>query len=220
MDSSKHTQQVTTFFDSNVAAYDAFYDPPSRLGRWFNRAFRKDVYRRRDMVLELARRFGCRSVLDVGCGSARNAIWWLRNGVERVWGVDVSAEMIEEARRLAAEAGVAGRCRFDCADFATLPPEGRFDIVAACGVFDYVEHAVPFLRTMAQHAERVIYGSFPGWTLVRSPLRKVRYALQGCPTHFYRERELRELFAAVGFGTFDMRRVDSGRLAWAVRETS
>ena len=70
---------------------------------------------------------------------------------------------------------------------------------------------------MARFAERVIYGSFPGWTLVRSPLRKIRYALRGCPTKFYRQRDVVALFEAVGFGELEIKPVPSGRLAWAVR---
>lgn len=214
---TRHTQQVTEFFDTNVAAYDAFYEPPSALARWFNRTFRKDVYRRRDMVIELAQRFQCRTVLDVGCGSARNSIWWLRHGIEFVHGVDISAEMIEEAQRLALEAGVADRCKFEVLDFMNWQGAERFDLVAACGVFDYVEKPTPFLAHMARFANRVIYGSFPGWTLVRSPLRKIRYKLQGCPTHFYREAEIRKIFGEVGFGRLDMRKNDSGRLVWAAK---
>lgn len=85
-------------------------------------------------------------------------------------------------------------------------------------VHDYVEEPVEFLRHMSRFANRVIYGSFPGWTLVRSPLRKLRYSLRGCPTHFYRKREVEELFDAVGFGRFEFRAVGSGLLAWAVNE--
>lgn len=218
--STKHTQQVTEFFDTNVAAYDAFYEPPSAVARWFNRTFRKDVYRRRDIVIELVRRYDCHTLLDVGCGSGRNSIWWLRNGVDFVHGVDISVEMIDEARRLATEAGVADRCKFEVLDFAEWPGEAKFDLVAACGVFDYVEKPMPFLARMARHANRVIYGSFPGWTLLRSPLRKIRYKLQGCPTHFYREREIRSLFDEVGFGPLDFRKVDSGRLVWAAKKNA
>jgi SAM-dependent methyltransferase len=216
-DTSEHAAKVRGFFDARVAAYDAFYDPPSRFARWFNAIFRRAVFLRRDHTLTLARRYGCRTVLDVGCGSGRNAIWFARHGIDHVFGVDVSADMIDEARELAARAGVADRCEFHHTDFLSMQPGPRFDLVIALGVFDYVEQAEEFLRHMAAFADRAIYGSFPGWTLVRTPLRKIRYAFQGCPTHFYRRRELLELFAAVGFGPAELRPVPSGCLAWSAK---
>ncbi len=214
---SDHSVKVRDYFDGRVADYDAFYDPPSALWRAFNRVFRKAVYLRRDQALAVARQHGCRTMLDVGCGSGRNSIYFARKGIERVFGVDIALEMIHEAQRLAAQAEVADRCEFHHLDFVQMKPEAQFDIVVACGVFDYVEHADAFLRHMASFAGRVIYGSFPGWTLVRSPLRKLRYALRGCPTHFYRRRELIDLFRGVGFGEVEILPIPSGHLAWAVR---
>lgn len=217
---SRHTTQVRTYFDHRVDAYDAFYDPPSPLLRAFNRVFRKDVYRRRDQALALALEHGCQTMLDVGCGSGQNSVYFARHGVANVHGVDISCEMIKLATELADRAEVADCCRFEELDFMRMEPGPKYDIVAACGVFDYVEHAGEFLAHMARFANRAIYGSFPGWTLVRTPLRKIRYALRGCPTHFYRRAEITALFEQVGFGVLGIRPVSSGYLAWAVRPDS
>jgi SAM-dependent methyltransferase len=216
--SSQHDVQVRDYFDARVAAYDAFYDPPSPVLRAFNRVFRKAVYLRRDQALTVHQRHGCRTMLDVGCGSGQNTVFWARHGVERILGIDISTEMIQMAKELAQRAGVADRCEFQHVDFMQMPPGPRFDSVVACGVFDYVERADEFLAHMAKFADRVIYGSFPGWTLVRSPLRKIRYALRGCPTHFYRRHDLETLFRGVGFGRTEVLPVPSGHLAWAVRD--
>ncbi len=216
-DSSEHAAKVRTFFDRRVEAYDAFYDPPSPLLRAFNRVFRKAVALRRDRMLELARQHGCRTVLDVGCGSGRNTVWLARQGVERLVGVDISAPMIEQATELARRAGVADRCEFRHLDFIHLPRGERFDLVGAVGLFDYVLDAGPVLAHMASFAEQVVYGSFPGWTLVRSPLRKLRYALRGCPTHFYRRGEIAGLLEELKFGTIQVQPVPSGYLAWTAR---
>lgn len=215
---SRHDVLVRDYFDGRVAEYDAFYDPPSRFQRWFNRVFRKAVYLRRDQALAVALRHDCKTMLDVGCGSAQNSVYFVRHGVQHVFGVDVSAEMIKLAEQLARQAGVADRCEFLHADFMDMTPERQFDIVVACGVFDYVERADEFLAHMARFARRAIYGSFPGWTLIRTPLRKIRYALRGCPTHFYRRGELIELFEGVGFGRAEILPVPSGHLAWALRD--
>lgn len=216
-DTSEHTQKVRGYFNARMSDYDAFYEPPSAAHRWFNRVFRKAVYLRRDEVLALARRFNCKSVLDVGCGSGRNTVWWARHGLERLGGVDISSDMIEEAGTVAAQAEVTDRCRFELADFMEWTTDQKYDLVAACGVFDYVVDAEAFLRHMSRFASRVIYGSFPGWTLVRTPLRKIRYTLRGCPTHFYRYKELEQIFRNVGFGQAEIKPISSGYLAWAAK---
>jgi 2-polyprenyl-3-methyl-5-hydroxy-6-metoxy-1,4-benzoquinol methylase len=213
----QHTGQVRAYFDRRVAAYDAFYDPPSPLARWFNRVFRKAVYLRRDEALRVTLSAGCQTMLDVGCGSGQNTVYFARHGVPRILGVDISPEMTQLAGQLAARAGVADQCRFQTLDFLALTPTERYDSVVACGVFDYVQRADAFLAHMARFANRIINGSFPGWTLVRTPLRKVRYALRGCPTHFYRRAEIEGLFRNVGFGRVSVLPVPSGHLAWAVK---
>ena len=215
---SRHTVRVRDYFDGRAADYDAFYDPPSRFERWFNRVFRKAVYLRRDQALAVALEHGCRTLLDVGCGSGQNSVYFARHGIEHVVGVDISAEMVTRAEQLAQKADVADRCTFEQLDFTKMPAGPKYDIVVACGVFDYVEHAADFLQHMATFATRAVYGSFPGWTLVRSPLRKIRYTLRGCPTHFFRRRELVDLLGGVGFGPVEILPVPSGHLAWTVRD--
>ena len=215
---SKHTVQVTDYFNDRVAQYDAFYDPPSPFARWFNRVFRKAVYLRRDYALKAGLDNGCKTMLDVGCGSAQNSVFFARHGMEQVHGVDISREMIKLAEELAAKAEVTEQCKFDYLDFAEMKPGPKYDIVVACGVFDYVERADDFLAHMAKFGTKVIYGSFPGWTPVRTPLRKLRYSLRGCPTHFYRRNEIQQLFEKVNFGRIEIVPVPSGHLAWAVKE--
>jgi 2-polyprenyl-3-methyl-5-hydroxy-6-metoxy-1,4-benzoquinol methylase len=214
---SKHTAQVRDYFDERVTDYDAFYETGSPFWRAFNRIFRKAVFLRRDQALRVALQHGCKTMLDVGCGSGRNSIYFAHKGVEQVCGVDISPEMIREAQQVAERAGVGSRCNFQHLDFMQMPLGPKFDIVVACGVFDYVQQPEEFLHRMAQFANRVIYGSFPGWTLVRTPLRKLRYALRGCPTHFYRRRDLTGLFGRTGFGSAEIMPVASGHLVWAVR---
>jgi predicted TPR repeat methyltransferase len=216
-DTSDNTRKVQGYFDARKADYDAFYEPPSAFGRWFNRVFRKAVYLRRDQALLLAKRYGCRTVLDVGCGTGRNAIWWAHQGLERLHGVDISQEMIGEARALAARANLGDRCTFEFGNFMTWTTDRRYDLVVACGVFDYVTDAAALLGHMSEFADKVVYGSFPGWTLVRTPLRKVRYALRGCPTHFYRRHEIERAFENAGLGVCELKAVPSGYLAWAVK---
>lgn len=219
LERADHTGKVQHFFDRRVAAYDGFYDSPSAFSRWFSRVFRKAVYLRRDGTVQLAQRFQCRTLLDVGCGSGRTAVWFARNGIERITGIDVSEEMIALADELAERAEISDRCTFQVGDFLQMPTGQRFDMVAALGVFDYVRHPAEFLEHMSRFTDRVVYGSFPSWTLVRMPLRKIRYALRRCPTRFYRRREVAGLFEGLGFSTTGVEPVPGGWLGWAARES-
>lgn len=61
-----------------------------------------------------------RTVLDVGCGIGDLAIEAVRRGAARAFGVELSAKAVDEARRLAAERGVADRTSFEVGDGAEI----------------------------------------------------------------------------------------------------
>ena len=61
-----------------------------------------------------------RTVLDIGCGIGDLAIEAVRRGAARAFGVELSAKAVDEARRLAAERGVADRTSFQVGDGAVI----------------------------------------------------------------------------------------------------
>lgn len=74
------------------------------------------------------------TALDIACGQGRASVWLAQRGMA-VHGVDVSAVAVAQARDLAADAGVAGRCRFDVADLdGGLPPGPPIDVLL-CHLF-------------------------------------------------------------------------------------
>jgi SAM-dependent methyltransferase len=76
-------------------------------------------------------------VLDVGCGVGRWSRLLAARGAE-VLGVDLSPTMIAQARQRAAAEGVAGRCRFEVRDLATLDLGERFDLVLGVTVLQHI----------------------------------------------------------------------------------
>jgi SAM-dependent methyltransferase len=79
-----------------------------------------------------------RHVLDVCCGSGRHALPLARHGC-RVTGVDVSAEAIAHARRVAETEGLAVDLRVG--DVRALPTDVRADVAICMGnAFGYLEH--------------------------------------------------------------------------------
>ena len=141
--SSDHSTKVRHFFDERVAAYDAFYEEPTKFGRWFNRTFRKAVYLRRDHTATLAKQYGCRTVLDVGCHLGLFVMLAQEAGFACT-GIDVSADAIKIG---AEQLGIPSlsACTLDHAGFA---PESFDGLV----IWDVLEHLYDLTNVMQQCA--------------------------------------------------------------------
>jgi len=95
-----------------------------------------EMISRKEAVLEFLDRSGMRGgkLLDAGCGSAVMINEFLARGFE-VWGIDISNEMVEEARKTA----VSQKAHFAVDDIENLDfPDASFDVFAAIGVLDYL----------------------------------------------------------------------------------
>ena len=75
-----------------------------------------------------------KSILDVGCGIGDLITAAMTRGASEAFGIDLSGKAIEEARRLAAQRGVADRTTFEVGDGAdaSLP---KADVVVLNRVF-------------------------------------------------------------------------------------
>ncbi|KAA1248853.1 class I SAM-dependent methyltransferase [Mycobacterium simiae] len=74
------------------------------------------------------------TALDVACGRGPSAVWLARRSLQ-VWGLDISAVAIDQARDLAERYGVANRCRFDVFDLDGGLPAGPPADVVICNRF-------------------------------------------------------------------------------------
>lgn len=72
--------------------------------------------------------------LDMACGQGLVAAWLALRGMD-VWGLDVSAVAIGQAREVARVAGVGDRCRFDVVDLDDGLPDGPPVDVIVCHKF-------------------------------------------------------------------------------------
>jgi SAM-dependent methyltransferase len=124
-----------------------------------------------------------RRVLDLGTGTGKGArLVAARFPDAEVVGVDLSMEMVEEARRLLPRE-LAGRVRFEVADASALPFEdGPFDLVVLLNM-------IPFFEEIAR---------------VTAPGGSVVFAyFSGAETPIYTPpRTLRERLAPLGFDQF------------------
>lgn len=192
---------VEAYFHSRAEQFDALYGPQPRWQRWWNQIFRAGLYERAGLALaELHAVENC-SVLDIGCGSGRNSILFAEAGARKVVGIDIASNMIDLANHAATESPSGQKLTFVKGDFFTAAFDEKFDACIALGFFDYIHDPMPALRRMGELANNKVIASFPGVSLLRAPLRKLRYALRGCPVYFYSRNRVANIFQAAGFPT-------------------
>jgi SAM-dependent methyltransferase len=170
--------------------------------------------------VDTVRAYGRPSVLDVGCGSGRIGEFVLEAGASRYLGIDFSEPMIKLARDRLERFGE--QARLATADFLTAPVEGTFDVVLALGLFDYLPDPEAFAIRMYEQCSPggCVVGSFPAWSVLKGPVRKLRYEWLGdCPIFNYDREGLEHTFRASGFARLELRAPGrSGFLARAYRE--
>lgn len=187
-------------FERDARTFDAIYRlERSPWSRWFNKTFRKAVFERYDVTFRESGDVAGKNVLDIGCGSGVYSVDFARRGAAKVLGIDFSENMLQLARAEAATHGVTDRTEFVCRNFLDVDLPREFDVTIAMGVFDYLPEPLPFLRKMVSVTRGRIIASFPGHSLVRKRLRKLRYAVSGRGTvYFYTEAEVRKLALDAG----------------------
>ncbi|WP_406690151.1 class I SAM-dependent methyltransferase [Saccharopolyspora sp. ID03-671] len=100
---------MPNFLTDNPAVYEAWFPDPEHVAARF--------------ADDVARRFGGGTdLLDVGCGTGRDARFWIRRGY-RVTGLDNSPEMIAHAARHCPDA------EFVVADMREFSLPGEFDVI-------------------------------------------------------------------------------------------
>jgi SAM-dependent methyltransferase len=211
-DSTTTPERVRTRFEDKAQQFDDLYEDE----RWLVRTLRPGLFRRRKLAVDTVAAYDAPRVLDVGCGSGRIGEFVLEAGASHYVGVDFSEPMIDLAR--ARLTRFESRTELIVDDFLTAPLEGPFQVILAVGLFDYVPEPHRFSQRMFELCAPggCVVGSFPTWSLVKGPVRKVRYEWIGhCPIFNYSRRELELVFGASGFGRIEV--VAPGRSGYLVR---
>jgi len=114
------------------------------------RRIREELHPVRDRVLDGARLQAGDRLLDVGCGDGLIAFGALDRGVREVIFSDVSQDLLDVCRELAARAGVLERCRFVRAAAEDLAgvPDGAVEAVTTRSVLIYVEDKAGAFREL------------------------------------------------------------------------
>lgn len=204
--------RVRERFRTKAKAFDDLYEDERPLAR----RLRPGLFRRRALASETISAYASPRVLDIGCGSGRIGEFALQAGAAHYLGIDFSEPMIELARTRLER--FRPRAQLMLGDFLNAPIEGSFDVVLALGLFDYLPAPQLFTRRMFALCAGggCVVASFPRFSPLKGPIRKVRYELIGdCPIFNYTRRELELMFGASGFETLEIRA--PGRSGFLVR---
>lgn len=208
-------QRVRNRFTAKARQFDDLYEDERPL----QRLLRPGLVRRRQLAVETVGEYGSPAVLDVGCGSGRIGEFVLDAGAVRYVGMDFSAPMIDLAQTRLARFG--DRVTLVTDDFVTAALEGEFDVVLALGLFDYLPNPEVFAARMFARCAPggCVVASFPAWSPIKGPIRKVRYEWIGdCPIFNYTRSELERLFRDAGSARVEVQAPGrSGFLARAYR---
>jgi len=201
MENERYTKTIKNRFEKDAVAFDAIYSKENgEFHTWFNKTFRKPVFERFDVAFRTLSDLNGKTILDIGCGSGIYSINFALRGAAKVVGVDFSHAMLNIAKNRAKEQQVESICDFQLNDFNKITFNEKFDYSIAMGVFDYLQDPISFLRKMKSVTKNTIIGSFPGYSLIRGPLRKLRYALTSKGSvHYYSRADMERIIHEVKF---------------------
>jgi SAM-dependent methyltransferase len=205
-------QRVRNRFRAKARQFDDLYEDE----RLIVRLLRPGLFRRRQLAVDTVRSYSAPRVLDVGCGSGRIGEFVLDAGASHYLGVDFAEPMIELARQRLERFGDQAELLTD--DFLAAPVEGPFEVVLALGLFDYLPDAERFVQRMFELCAPggCVVGSFPSWSAVKGPVRKVRYEWIGdCPIFNYTREVLERTLSEAGFDRLEI--MAPGRSGFLVR---
>jgi SAM-dependent methyltransferase len=204
--------RVRNRFRAKAEQFDDLYEDERPLVR----LLRPGLLRRRQLAVDTVASYGSPRVLDVGCGSGRIAELVLDAGAGHYVGIDFAREMLTLARARLQRFG--DRAQLIEGDFIDTTLEGPFEVVLALGLFDYLPDPERFSRRMFELCAPggCVVGSFPAWSPIKGPIRKVRYEWIGdCPIFNYTRPGLESMFGDSGFERVEI--TSPGRSGFLVR---
>lgn len=143
-----------------------------------------------------------RTILDIGCGIGDLTSTAVQRGAERGYGVELSPKAVREARRLAAERGVADRVTFQLGDGAMVELPSA-DVVVLNRVFCCYPDIGSLLERSSAAATELYAFTAPPSSGVTGAIAKVWAA---CWNVWYRLRDRK--FQGFRVSVHDLDRVD------------
>lgn len=205
---SGELERQRDYWNREIAQFDAIYSrKKGAFGQWLDKTFRKDMYERYEYTLKNAEPIKDRDFLDVGCGTGRYALEFVRRGCRHVTGIDISEEMVDYCRRDAKKEGLENKTEFVRTDLLDYAPGRVFHTCIGIGLFDYISNPLPVLKKMRTCVSDTAIVSFPRLWTWRAPVRKIRLGLRGCIVCFYSRKRIAALLHEAGFEQYRLEKI-------------
>ena len=203
---NKQLDTIRERFEREAHDFDAIYrQDQGPFHAWFNRTFRKPIFERYDITFRVMGNLDGKTLLDVGCGPGLYCVNFVHRDGRYALGIDSSSQMIGLASRRAKETGVEDKCHFQKTDFFEADLQEQYNFTIAMGVFDYLSDPVTFLHKMRSVTIDKIIVSLPGHSLIREPLRKLRYKIGAKgQVYFYNKADIRRITTEAGIGHYEI----------------
>ena len=193
----QNDKKTASFFDGYSGDFNAIYGTGTgAFQRLINKWFRQTMLIRFQKTIEECNPLEGKTILDVGCGPGIYDITLATKSPASIYGIDFAPGMIELAKTEAKKAGVDKICKFEIADFITLPEDKKYNYLILMGFMDYMENPKQVIKkTMRLATDKVLF-SFPSSKGFLAWQRKIRYKFK-CPLYLYSEKQLQSLFSDI-----------------------
>lgn len=200
--------KTSEFFNSYAHDFNAIYGGGTgAIQRTISRLFRKSMMIRYMKVIDGCDPIEDRTVIDIGCGPGHYGIALASKGAAHVVGMDFAGAMIELARRNAAAAGVADKCRFVTDDFLTCEIKEKFDYSILMGLMDYIARPEEMIAKALSVTTRKAFFSFPARGGFLAWQRRMRYRRK-CDLYLYGKDQLDRLFEGLSGAEAGIERIE------------
>jgi 2-polyprenyl-3-methyl-5-hydroxy-6-metoxy-1,4-benzoquinol methylase len=195
METQQSTKRTADFFSENASDFSAIYgNDHTPLNAIVNRMFRKSMMMRYEKSLAGCNPIEGKTVIDIGCGPGHYSVALAARGAARVLGVDFASNMIDIAKKRAADAKVADRCTFTLGDFLEAGGDEQFDYAIVMGFMDYIADPLALMQKVLKICRGKAFFSFPADGGLLAWQRRMRYKSR-CDLYLYTEPQIRSLIA-------------------------
>ena len=204
-------REVKLFFNSYADDFDAIYGHENKrgvIGSFIDRNFRKVMYTRFQQTIKNINNQNINSILDVGCGSGRYCVEYLKHG-KSVVGIDFAEGMLKIANRICEDNFPDGNFKFIHADYFDFEFDNKCDASVLMGLFDYINESKSLLEKLGRETNKVILASFPKLRHILTFQRRIRYNIRKCPIFFYTEEQIIDTLNDLQMNNYEIN--DNGR---------
>ena len=204
-------KNVGLFFESYAKSFDSIYghnNKRSIIGRINDRFFRRAMYSRFEKTINIIKNDDINSILDVGCGSGRYCLEYLKYN-KSVVGIDLAEEMLKISKHLCESNYPDGDFHFIHDDYLNYTFNKKFEVSILMGLFDYISDPKLLIKKLSKDTSKIILGSFPKFWNILTLQRSIRYKIRKCPLFFYTKNQIKRLLNDLGLDNYEI--VNNGR---------